>query len=69
MSSASYIKSEIARLDACIENYTAALERHGPRGICHQTFEPMYTVQNSFNAAVKKKADLVLALQGLEADV
>lgn len=69
MSSASYIKSEIARLDACIKNYAAALERHGPRGICHHTFEPMYAVQNSFNAAVKKKADLVLALQGLEADV
>jgi hypothetical protein len=66
MSGASYIQSEISRLDLCIENYAVRLERHGPRGICQQTFEPMYLVQQQFNAAVKKKAELVIALQGLE---
>lgn len=66
MPGASYIRSEISRLDVCIERAAASLERLGPRGICYQTFESTYSVQQQFDAAVKKKAELVIALQGLE---
>lgn len=65
MSGASYIQSEINRLDLIIENCATNLERHGPTGINPQTFEPMYQVKNLMDAAIKRKSELVIALQGL----